>query len=275
MSPIIEPSQTELTDRTGEGAPRSRARRIVTEVAGLPWRYRVTVAVLVAPAVATALARAGLGSHPETGAILDLGYGWPTTLEAGRPWTLVTGTFVTKSFVISVAPTFSAIGVALLEHRARHWRTAAIFLGGQFAGVLAALLLSAPLRGGDSAFARELTETVDFGFSVGGFAALGAWSTFLRPSLRRPVQVGISCYLAAMLLVAGLIYDVSHPIGWALGVAAGGRLTRPTLAAGAAGPGGRAVGWIAFGAVVGAAIGVHEAWGAGGIGGPFGWGPGA
>ena len=119
-----------------------------------------------------------------------------------------------------------------------------------------------------------MTETVDFGYSVGGFAALGAWTCYLRAPLRRPLRVGLSAYLVCQLLFSGLIYDVSHPLGWLLGITAGARwllppdhLDRRPLRIPID------ILWIAVALVIGAAVGVATAWDAGGIGGIFGWGP--
>lgn len=241
----------------------------------LPGRYPVSIAVFVGPVLATMLARAALGADPTPAAIDRLGYGWPT-LEEGRVWTLLTGAFVARSLAVSFVPSFSFFGVLLLEHRAGSWRSAVAFLAGQVLGVLLALVVTRPLDGSSGAFARQMTQTVDFGYSVGGFAALGLWTCYLRAAWRRPLRVAISCYLVCQLLFSGLIYDVSHPIGWILGLTVGARwLLPPTsldrrpvrrpddLCA------------IAIAVVVGTAGGVVAAWNAGGVGGIFGWGPGA
>lgn len=241
-------------------------------IIGAPSRYRVAICVWLAPAVATTIARLVLGDDATTREIERLGYGWPT-LERGWVWTLSTGMVVVKSLSISFVPSFSFVGVALLEHKASHWRTAVMFVAGQIVGVLLALVLTWPLRGRSGPVAHEMTETVDFGFSVGGFAALGMWTCYLGARLRLPLRLAISCYLGCQLLFSGLIYDVSHPIGWILGIVGGVRLMAPAR------PDGRArrttgdVGWAVFATVVGTVAGVVAAWQSGGIGGIFGWGP--
>ncbi|CAN5688919.1 hypothetical protein BH10ACT3_BH10ACT3_02050 [soil metagenome] len=286
-----EPTSAKSDSIDAAPAGPTGLRRAAQFVLQIPSRYRVSLGVLFAPAIATAIARWRLGTNPAEGSIRLLGYGWPTTLEDGRVWTLLTGAFVSRPLVISFAPSFSFISVVLLESKARHWRTAAVFLGGQIVGVLLALLLTAPLRGGDGAFAREMTQTVDFGFSVGGFAALGAWTCYIRPSIGRPVRWGVSIYLACMLLFSGLIFDVSHPIGWVLGIIAGRVFTsdraeqnREAHAIGEqrgrpAGPPverlvAADVAWILVATGIGLGVGLYAAWNAGGVGGAFGWGPG-
>jgi len=249
-------------------------RRLAHAVVRLPARYRVAIAVVLVPALATAIARWALGDSPTAAQIDRLGYGWPN-LEDGRVWTLLTGALVVRSLAISFVPSFSFFGVLLLEHKAGHWRTAVAFVAGQVLGVLLALLVTWPLKGRSGAFAQEMTETVDFGYSVGGFAALGLWSCYLGAPLRRPVHVAISCYLACQLLLSGLIYDVSHPLGWILGITAGARWLLPPDHVDRRPP--RIpvdVRWMALAAVLGIVGGVVAGWNAGGIGGIFGWGPG-
>ena len=239
----------------------------------LPERFRVSLAVWLAPAVATLVARWVLGDDPTAAAVQRLGYGWPA-LEDGRLWTLVTGAVVVPSLAISLAPSFSLVGVVLLEARADHWRTAVAFVGGQLVGVVVALAITWPLHGSDGAFAHETTDTVDFGFSVGGFAALGLWTAYLSATWRRPLRLAITLYLLGQLLFAGHIYDVSHPIGWLLGITAGTRWLLPPdepdrLPVQVP----RDVAWLAVAGVIGTAAGVVAGWNAGGIGGIFGWGP--
>jgi hypothetical protein len=239
----------------------------------LPSRYRVAIAVWLAPAVATAIARWALGDDPTAAQVARLGYGIPA-LADGRLWTLVTGALVAQSLTIPLVPSFSFVAVALLEHKAGHWRSAVAFVAGQLLGVLLAALVTWPLRGSDGAFAREMTDTVDFGFSVGGFAAIGLWTCYLRAPLRRPLRVGIGLYLLGQLLLSGLVYDVSHPIGFLLGITAGARwllpprrLDRSPVRVPAD------VLWIVAGAAIGIAAGVLAGWNARGVGGLFGWGP--
>ena len=253
-------------------AEPDRLARVGRTIARIPVDYWVSICVYLAPIVATLIARRWLGDDPTPEEVRRLGYGWPT-LEAGRWWTLVTGATVSGSLDISFIPGYTLFAVVLLEHKAKHWRTAVMVVGGQIGGVLLGLLVTAPLRSGTSAFAVEMTKTIDFGISVGGFACLGAWTCYLSTRWRRPLRWGVSCYLAFQLLLSGLIFDVSHPMGWALGVFGGAMLMRPQsldrtpmrLPADAL--------WIALAVVVGSAVGIVAGWNGGGVGGIFGWGP--
>ena len=263
---------TAPTGEAGDKTASQRARDIGRTLVHLPIRYCVTLGVLLVPPLATMLARWALDHNPSPAEVAELGYGWPA-LEAGRWWTLVTGAVVSPSLAISFIPSYTFLAVALLEHKARHWRTLVALVGGQIGGVLLGLLVTIPWRGSSSAFAVEVTQTVDFGISVGGFACLGAWSCYLKAPLRRPLRWGVACYLIAQLLLSGLIFDVSHPMGWILGVVGGTWLMRPQRLDRPAPRVPTDVLWIALGVVLGSAVGIVAGWNGGGVGGIFGWGP--
>ena len=193
----------------------------------LPVRYCVTFGVLVVPIAATLLARWALGPDPTPEDIAQLGYGLPA-LEEGRWWTLFTSMVLVDSLAIPL-PSFTAVAVALYEHVAGHWRTLVALIGGQVLGVLIVLVAIIPLRDDTSVFAQEVTNAIDFGISVGGFACLGAWTAYLRAPLRRAMRWGGSCYQLGPLLLSGLIYDLTHPAGWILGLLAGPVLMRPRV----------------------------------------------
>jgi len=222
------------------------------------------------PVLATLLAQWALGDDRTVDDVRELGYGLPA-LEEGRWWTLFTGTVLIESLAIPL-PSFTAIGVVVYEHVAGHWRALVALIGGQVLGVLLVLLVALPFRDEDGVIAQELTTSIDFGISVGGFACLGAWTAYLRAPLRRALRVGGSCYQLGPLLFSGLIFDFTHPAGWALGLLAGPVLMRPRHED-------RRrwrrsdVMWVALAVVVGGAIGFLAGWNGGGIGGLFGWGP--
>ena len=169
---------------------------------------------------------ASSADHPTPAEIDRFGYGWPA-LEAWRWWTPLTGAFVSRTLEISFVPSYTFAAVVLLEHKAKHWRTAVAVVGGQVLGVLLGLLVGLPLRSHPSDFAVELTTSIDFGISVGGFACLGVWTGYLPAVWRRPLRWAVTCYLLGQLLLGGLIFDVSHPMGWAVGVFGGTWLMRP------------------------------------------------
>jgi phosphatidylglycerol lysyltransferase len=248
-------------------ARRSAAVRWVVR---LPVRYCVTLGVIVVPIIATLIARHALGPDPTPQDVAELGYGLPA-LQEGRWWTLFTGMVLVDGLAIPL-PSFTVVAVALYEHVARHWRTIVALVGGQLLGVLLTLAAVVPLQDSTSPFAREVTTVLDFGISVGGFACMGAWTAYLRAPLRRPIRWAVSCYQLGPLLLSGLIFDLSHPAGWFLGLLAGPLLMRPRplhdrpLRR-------RDVGWIVLGIAIGTTIGVIAGWNGGGPGGIFGWGP--
>lgn len=256
-----------------DGVGPARGQRILHTILRVPIDYWVSICVFFAPAIANAVARAALGDDPSPAAIVDLGYGWPA-LEAGRFWTPFTGAIVDPGLAISFVPGYTFFAVVLLEHAAKHWRTILFLVGGQVAGVLLGLLLTWPLMSSSSPFAVEQTTVIDFGISVGGFACLGAWTAYLGAPWRRPIRVAVSCYLACQLLVAGLIFDVSHPMGWILGLVGGQALMRPAALDRSPVRVPTDVMWLVVAAVVGTVVGVVAGWNGGGVGGLFGWGPG-
>lgn len=224
--------------------------------------------------VATWWANRALGPAPTPEAVDRWGFGLPPLLD-GRWWSLLTGMFLVESLALPL-PFFTYLGIGLYERVARHWRAAVVFVGGQVGGVLVVAALLFPARDAEWAWARQLAGTVDFGMSVGGFAALGAFTAHLPARWRRRMRVGLSCYFPGPLLFSGLIYDVTHPTGWAIGIGLGA-----LLAAGTARPAYRSpprpseTAGLALAAAAGLVAGLVLGWHGGGPGGPFGWGPGA
>ncbi len=236
----------------------------------LPARYCVALGVVVVPILATLVARWALGDDRTAVDVNELAYGLPA-LQDGRWWTLFTGMVLVDDLAIPL-PSFTIIAVVLHEHVAGHWRALVALVGGQVLGVLPVLLAIIPLQDSTSAFAQEVTNVTDFGISVGAFACLGAWTAYLRSPLRRGSRLALSCYQAGPLLLSGLIFDLSHPAGWFLGLLAGPFLMRPQR------PDHRPVSrrawpWMLMAVLTGTGIGVAAGWFGGGIGGVFGWGP--
>jgi phosphatidylglycerol lysyltransferase len=243
----------------------------VSSILRLPLRYRSTLIVAATSIVATYLARWILGPDPTADQTMRLGYGLPA-MEDGRVWTLVTGAVLLGSLSIPF-PLFTLIAVAVYERVAGHWRPLVAVFGGQVVGMAIVLLAVTPLRSVSTPFAEEVTTAIDFGISVGAFCCLGAWTAYLRGPARRLLRWSISCYHIGPFLLSGLIYDLSHPTGWFIGLAGGSWLMRPdeldrtpfTT---------RELEWILPAVAIGIAVGVYVGWTGGGVGGVFGWGPG-
>jgi len=251
---------------------RTRSQRITNTIVRIPIDYWVSICVFFAPAIANTIARAVLGDSPSAAEIVELGYGWPA-LDAGRWFTPLTGAIIDRGLEVSFIPGYTFFAVVLLEHKARHWRTILFLVGGQVAGVLLGLLLTWPLKGSTGPFAVEQTTVIDFGISVGGFACLGAWTAYIGAPWRRPIRVAVSLYLLCQLLVSGLIFDVSHPMGWLLGVVGGQLLMRPQTIDRSPLRVPADVIWLVVAVVLGITVGLVAGWNGGGVGGLFGWGP--
>jgi hypothetical protein len=85
--------------------------------------------------------------------------------------------------------------------------------------------------------------------------------------------VAVSLYLLCQLLISGLIFDVSHPLGWILGVVGGQLLLRPKTLDRTPMRVPADVIWVVVAVVLGLTVGIIGGWTGGGVGGIFGWGP--
>ncbi|WP_040491538.1 hypothetical protein [Ilumatobacter nonamiensis] len=253
-----------------EPQPTDRLLAAARWVVALPMRFRATLLVWFITVAATYVARRALGDDPTEAERLRLGYGLPA-MEDGRWWTLVTGAILLPSLAVPV-PSFTFIGMIIYERVAGHWRPLVAVYGGQILGMLIVILAIIPLRNNPSAFAQDVTNVTDFGISVGAFTCLGAWTAYLRPTTRRVIRWAISCYHVGPLLFSGVIYDLSHPTGWFIGLAIGPWLMRPDHSE--RGPyTTRDRVFSAVAAAIGVTIGIAVGWSTGGGTGIFGWGP--
>ena len=234
-------------------------------------RYRVTVGFVVVFVLWTSSLRHVYGLDGGDEAVDELGFGAPA-LEGGRVWTLFTG--IPFSSGLGLVPQWTTVvSLALFEHVARHWRTAFVFVTRHVVavGVVSALLYA--VRDVEQPWLHTLARTVDNGSSIGGFAVLGAWTVSRTSRWRWWWRVGLSCYFPWLTLLSGHVYDVTHPVGWAVGIWLGERLLpglhdSTSLTARQRGLG------TSIAAVVGVLAGIRLGWTGGGNGGPFGWGPG-
>ena len=89
------------------------------------------------------------------------------------------------------------------------------------------------------------------------------------------MRLGLSCYFVGPLLLSGLIFDLTHPMGWVIGLVLGVLLINGTdHPYDSARLERRELPWLVAIATAGAVAGVVGGWTGGGIGGVFGWGPG-
>jgi phosphatidylglycerol lysyltransferase len=201
-----------------------------TKVRRLFGRYWATISLLAA-IVAAAVVTGALwrGVLPGSDLYRDVAYGLPA-LREGRWWTTFLGAFFAPHVILFI-PILALLGVtaSVYERRVGHWRTLLLALGGQFLATIGAAALIALLQRGDWAWTNDVGAQLDLGISAGGFVLLGALTAVMQPVWRLRVRVAVGAYLIAMVLMSGLIWDVEHIIGFAIGVVVGPLLVRRPL----------------------------------------------
>ncbi len=252
-----------------------RAAHAVVDGLGHPLRtisrYRVTVGFVVVWVLWAALLRVAYGRGGGDEATDVLGFGVPA-FEEGRVWTLLTG--IPFSSSLTLVPQWpTVVGLALLEHVARHWRTAFVFVAGHVGAVCLVSAVLWMVRDADGAWLRTIARTVDVGSSIGGFAVLGAWTISRTSRWRWWWRVGLTCYFPGLTLLSGHVYDVTQPIGWAIGILLGEQLLAGLRDPTPLTPRQRWLG-TSIAVAVGVLAGIWFGWTGDGNGGPFGWGPG-
>ena len=140
----------------------------------------------------------------------DVAYGLPS-LEAGRWWTPVTGSFlaflpIQYLPIVLTTAIFVGIGEWVLGTRTAAWVT----LVGQFGAVVAVSLLVALLRHTDWAWAQARADAYDVGFSAGAFAVLAVASAKMRPPWRARVRILMWAYAIPNLILIGTLADLAH-----------------------------------------------------------------
>ncbi len=148
-------------------------------------------------------------------------YGLPS-LEAGRLWTPVTGSF----FALVPAQYIPVAGGALVLFGWSEWRlgtrrVAIAAIAAQLFGVLGTSLFLVVFRGTGWAWAQQLSETLDVGFSAGALGAVAAASATLIPPWRGRVRFVLCLYVSISLLYIGLLWDVEHFLAVMLGLVLG------------------------------------------------------
>ncbi len=182
-------------------------RRIVSVLRRrLPFTTTMVLAML-----ALAVATGTLWSAAEDRASYPyLAYGLPS-LEAGHWWTLFTGQFFAMApwFYLPMVGGF-ALFVGFAEWKLGTRRTMAVTIGGQIAGVLAAVQFLALSRNSGWEWAERISTSLDVGFSGGALVALAVVSATLRPPWRLRVRAGLCVYAGVAIIYVGSLADLVH-----------------------------------------------------------------
>jgi lysylphosphatidylglycerol synthetase-like protein (DUF2156 family) len=203
-------------------ASENLLRRSVRAVPGVLRHYWAT-SLIVAIELVVGLATGALFHNVSKSSDLyqSVAYGLPP-LQDGRWWTFFSGAFFSPELILYV-PILGLLVLAAstFERRVGHWQTLVAVIGGQVAGAMLTALFLWPFADSGWTWAATLARQVDVGISAGGFAVLGALTACMQPVWRVRVRAAISAYLIAMLLNAGLLWDVEHLLAWCLGLVLG------------------------------------------------------
>jgi len=182
-----------------------------------PFALTVSLAlVATAAAMGTLFSRAA--AHSDLVQSLTFG---PDALTE-RPWAFAAGGLVVRGpvFVLIMA-TLAVLTLGYYEKRVGALRTAIVFGGTQLIGTIGAAAFVAAVAGTGWPWAAGLVHATDLGPSVGLLGVLAAMTAVLAPDTRRFVRWGVGMLLVILLVQSGLLWDVSHLMGWIVGLAAG------------------------------------------------------
>ncbi|MGR2752573.1 bifunctional lysylphosphatidylglycerol flippase/synthetase MprF [Agromyces arachidis] len=193
-------------------------------------RVPFTIA-LAAALVVVGVVSGGFAAPATDAAWYDaVAYGVPS-FEAGRWWTVATGTFVVNEpwgylLLAAIVPA----GVGWLEARRGTRVAAAGFAVGQAGAVLGTALVVVVLAALGSPWARGLAEQLDAGPSGGVLACATLAAFSLAAPWRGRVVVALVAFSAVSVLFLGTLADVEHAVA-VVGVLAlhVRSFTRPTL----------------------------------------------
>jgi phosphatidylglycerol lysyltransferase len=196
--------------------------RWVRRIGRLLARYWATT-LIVAMVLVAGIITGALWNDVEQGTRLfdQVAYGLPA-LQDNRPWTFFTGMLFSPQIIVYVPIlVLLVLAASTYERRVGSIQTLVVAIGGQFLAALLTALLLWPFDASSWTWAVELGRTLDLGISAGGFTLVGALTAVMQPVWQRRVRIALGAYLVAMVLNAGLLWDVEHLIAFALGVFVG------------------------------------------------------
>jgi phosphatidylglycerol lysyltransferase len=217
LSMTAEPAGTTERSDGGLGGMPGHTERAARFVRRVPFTLGV-VGMMMVLGVATGSLWSPLQDRPLFEVVA---YGLPS-LEAGRWWTPVTGSF----FALIPAQYLPVAGGALLlvgwsEWRLGTRRVAIVAVSAQLVGVLGASLFLLAFRGTGWEWAQRLAETLDVGFSAGALGAVAAASATVSPPWRGRIRLLLVGFATIALLYIGLLWDLEHFFAVLFGLALG------------------------------------------------------
>ncbi len=212
-----EPTGATGQSDVGTGDQPGRTDRAAGVVRRVPFTLGV-VGMMLVLGVATGSLWNALQDRPLFEVVA---YGLPS-LEAGRWWTPVTGSF----FALIPAQYLPVAGGALVLIGWSEWRlgtrkVAIAAVSAQLVGVLGASLFLVAFRGTGWEWAQRLAETLDVGFSAGALGAVAAASATVSPPWRGRIRLLLAGFATIALLYIGLLWDLEHFFAVVYGLALG------------------------------------------------------
>ena len=199
----------------GTGGRRTQAVAVLRR---LPFTATVVALMLVLGLVTGTLWNA-LESRP---LFLDVSYGLPA-FQLGQWWTVVTGAMfaLTPAQYVPVAGGFAVL-VGFAEYTLGTRRAAVAAIVTQAIAILgAAAVLWLLTSTTEWAWALRIADDRDVGFSAGALGAVAAATVALRPPWRARLRLLVATYAVLFFLYSGVLWDLEHLIGVAVGLAVG------------------------------------------------------
>jgi len=197
----------------GEGR---RSRRFVAVLSRIPFTAGTILAVLGVTAITTTLA------HPIGPELLERwGFGIQD-LTGGRPLQVFLAPFqILRPYMAISVTAILLVFVGSFEALFGTRRAAVVFWVGHVLGYTLTLLLLSGAAALGADWPRALLAHRDVGASNGAFAAAGALVVNVRGRLRHALILFFAAYLALAIVLEGQVWDFSHSVAFALGMALG------------------------------------------------------
>ena len=226
----LSPPNIEHRPQDAEKTPSEMARRM--RHAGAVARQVVAHAPLSA-AVVLALIVAGVATSALWSPLRDkelfgeVGYGVPAFAE-GQWWTPITGMiFGLTPWHVIVMIVLAATVLAVSEWRIGSARAAAVLVGSQLVGIVAAsgfAWLFGDALASNWQWPQHLADARDVGMTTGMLGVATAATATLRSPWRLRSRLILVAYVVLMLLFEGTLSDVMHIFAFAAALYAGERM---------------------------------------------------
>lgn len=218
------PNAASPPGKTGLATAMSRVGTMIE----FAWGRVPFTTAMVALMLALGIVTGGLwNSLYDRGWYPDIAYGVPS-LQAGRWWTPVTGSFFAAKPLDYLLQLISfGVLVGFAEWRLGTRLTAVVAALGQLIGVVGGGLAVWLLSWTAWPWAQDAALQLDVGFGAGALAAIAVSSATLRPPWRFRLQIALSVLVGVLWLYVGSFADVTHLLAVAIALPFARRLVGP------------------------------------------------